>query len=517
MLQLGKERILYLNLKLEEMKVLKMIGSLFMMACLATACTNEDSVPSVNPIPGEEPKIDLSTLDFKDLEMGSLENSVAEGVISGEGSNVSTRNRSDVDSWGRPLGRYPLKELYLMSVKYDPITKQKTVIKTLKVSTENSLRLQYAEKTIDGVDYVVIRPVQNTEEYLLVQLSELQPSASGDYYIMPDAGRGDSFYFCSNDATPSVLPTYDGNNTEFKNGNFYKEIGDVLFCSPEYIFAKLDRKMTITALEAENEYHQAYPSQNGLWPIRLNRYAAGISLRLMVTGDYYEKNKDNQNAINAAWEDKIGFPTQLLSSYQAYIENYPIAYDISSGVILPGTWQNQTMMGIYEMGRNNLGNLVLYDETEPTGAVKELEFRYESTSQKGMGLESPATPFAYPMGFTPNIQKVHISLAIDRVMRMEFIFSLGRNAHNVTMNANTNTFLYLLLTDAEMRALVDEAVDKVFGDGDLNTVGDGQAAFQEAVQQASNGTATRGISQMKSVTLYVDKDVQIVSAPYQSK
>lgn len=425
------------------MKRTNLIGGLFLAISLLASCSREEV--TLNEDGQTPPVINPEGLVFKTVDL-QLNTKL------GNGDNApETRSANDVDELGRPKGEYPLKNIYLVRAE----SKNATAAEYKKMDIATTTRIAYAfvdnngRATVNQPTHVFIVPVATQNDPstgVVIKLSPIKGEIKQQMTYNDFESIGDMFYYLSTDQKEIELPT--------SNANFYHELGDQLFHSANYLLAFDKEKQGLVAFNVDLDYQLAFPANvpgteiGGLWPIYVNRFGAALSLRFMVTGDYYDKNINDTEAIKTAFESKTGFSIDGVYSSQAFIGNFPIICDVQKSTAkLP-------------LNGGKIGDLLVYNR-EIT-SMKPIEFKYADASQfvKGMGLVAEEVPFVYPLTFSSS-NSFNITIGVKhggKNVSMNFKISMANR--NYSLTANTNTIFYLKMTIDELKKYYEDTLNK---------------------------------------------------------
>lgn len=420
------------------MKNMKTSVLLLAMSLFISCSTNEIVDP--NNGGSTTPEVDPSQLNFKTIDLNL---NTKEGYASGS----ETRSASDVDDLGRPKGAYPLKEIFLVSEG-----ESKKEMKKMQVVRSSKIAYAFIDEHGNPNEstptHVYITPLITKDDPstgVMVKLSVLKKEIEREMNL-EDIDKGDMFYYSSTDQKTVSLPRV--------NDSFCKELGDVLFSSAQFYLVLNKKEKTLVAFKIDKDYQMAFPANEpgteagGLWPIFVNRTGAAITIRYMVTGDYYNNNTDNSVAMAAAFEEATGFPMNSLYSEQAYIENFPSSFDVENGTVVAPSDPSKR------------GNLLIYDVDKKVTEMTKIQFKYAEASKEisSMGLATTEIPFVYPMTFKI-ANSFNISIGVQHNgADVKMNFSIKSSNDQYSLTANTNTIFYLKMTTSALKGFYDEAL-----------------------------------------------------------
>lgn len=406
------------------MKALKLICGLILLAGITTACSNSEENDQV--IPDEKILLEES----ENYSIGtSFSVPVADASGSFDSETPGTRAAGEVDEEGKPLAKYPLKYVYLNVLDGNKISK--------------SLKFE----DVDSPEFVL------NLKYRVYNVGTKIVLSNGIEEVEVEANTG-QFFFSTID-TEEMTMTKDGKVT-LKGMPTYGEINDRLLKSYNY------RAIVNTDADPSKVIIQYYVTNDGwvdsaelpsILPIRMNRIAGVFSTRLMFTGDFYSNNKGNHDAVKAAFKKESGYDLDDIRFGRFILNNFPLSY-------------NQITQEVNKINLGFVSVCNLSDVSHGLVAIDETPISFTYVPQtgaevtvEGLGVSCKDAPFLFPVTFADS-HRLYFYLASQSEIDKKgdsAILSVYASLRNVTIESNTNNYIYVKVAPATVKEIFDAA------------------------------------------------------------
>lgn len=419
----------------------------FMAVAFMAACSSGEEL-------GQEPQLDNK--EWKSISFST-------GVE--QGTTVNTRTIGDLDPNSLPKAAYP-DGLGIYMHKHD-VEKEETsesiVINEEGSSNNRTARFVYRIDVNNNL--VHLKKDEDSSEEIAVKIAEKQ---TGNIYPKDC----DLFFFTSRKEVNNIeFPKVENNIYDDIYPDAREEFGDKLFSSEGYFFQwkEFGKKLGLYYI-LSNDYEASHVSKFEIvevpnWEkmqldLFMKRLTVCVSVRLMLIKEYgkdkvesiYNENKDFTSALNATNEAlreyvKSKYSDEVIKYFETFdvrnicvrkkiLQHFPIVYDWKDGLPTQSKYR---------------GDLYLCNLDYPSWIDKPIS--YENGNYHIYGLTAtcdnePFIPFRLSSpGGLPNIPlTLFLGIGNHESKKVDKLVSYTININNLSLSANTHTYLYVGLT-----------------------------------------------------------------------
>lgn len=434
------------------MNQMKQIIFGFMAVAFMAACSSGEEL-------GQEPQLDNK--EWKSISFST-------GVE--QGTTVNTRTIGDLDNNSLPKAAYP-EGLGIYMHKHDVETEKtsESIVINEEGSSNNRIA-HFVYKIDDKNNMVYLKKDENNSEEIAVRIAAKQ---TGNIYPK----NCDLFFFASRKEVNNIeFPKVENNIYDNIYSDAREEFGDKLFSSEGYFFQwKEPGKELGLYYILSNDYEASDVSKFEIvevpnWEkmqldLSMKRLTVCVSVRLMLIKEYgedkvvsiYNENKDVESAVDATNEalrkyvKSKGYSDKVIKYFETFdvrnicvrkkiLEHFPIVYDWKEGLPTSSKYR---------------GNLYLCNLDYPSWIDQPIS--YENGSYHIYGLTAtcdnePFIPFrlSSPGGLPKIPLTLFLGIGNHETNEVDRLISYTIKIENLSLNANTHTYLYVGLTLQEI-------------------------------------------------------------------